>query len=392
MSAAARFVKSHWSSLLSSATAAVVVGFASTILVVIEGARAVGASPAQQASVAAILCYAMAIASFILAARYRMPLVVAWSTPGAVLIATSAMGITFPQAIGAFVFAGVLMALTAVITPLARAIERMPAAIAAAMLAGVLLRYVLGVPLAALASPEYVVPLILAFFALRFFVPMYSVPIVVVLGLVIAAMAGAFNTSVPIAVTPLTFDWPEWNLQAVVSLGIPLYLVTMASQNLPGFAVLRANGYQPPVSGCLMVTGIGSVLAAPFGSHAINMAAITASLVTGPDTHPDPAQRWKFVYAYAPLYAVFGLAAGTFVALLGALPKDLVTAIAGLALFGPLLGGMSAMMKESRDLEPALVTFLTTASGISLFGIGAAFWGLIAGLSLWAIQRTLRRA
>ncbi len=381
----------HWPSLISSATAAVIVGFASTILVVIEGARAVGANPAQQASVAAILCFAMAAASFILAFRARMPIMVAWSTPGAVLLATSAAGITFPQAIGAFVLAGALTVLTALITPLSRAIERMPASIAAAMLAGVLLRYVLGVPTAALGSPALVMPLILAFFALRFVVPMYAVPVIVALGLLIAGLTGAFDQGVTLAVTPLTFDWPEWNPQVLISLGIPLYLVTMASQNLPGFAVLRANGYAPPVSACLLVTGIGSILSAPFGSHAINLAAITASLVAGPDAHPDPAQRWKMIYPYTVLYVVFGLAAGTFVSMLGALPKELVTAIAGLALFSPLMGGISAMMKEPREIEAALVTFLTTASGITLFGIGAAFWGLLAGLILWGAQRYARR-
>ncbi len=382
---------SHWASLFSSAKAAVIVGFASTILVVIEGLRAVGANPEQQASAAAVLCFAMAITSFILAVRYRLPIMVAWSTPGAVLLATSGGGITFPQAIGAFIAAGGLMVLTAVITPLARAIERMPASIAAAMLAGVLLRYVLGVPPAALASPQYVVPLVLAFFALRFVVPMYTVPVIVALGLLLAGLGGSFSGSVTMAVTPLTFDWPEWNLQAVISIGLPLYLVTMASQNLPGFAVLRANGYQPPVSACLLVTGIGSILAAPFGSHAVNLAAITASMVAGPDAHPDPGQRWKMIYPYTVLYVIFGLAAGTFVALLGALPKDLVTAIAGLALFAPLMGGISAMMKQPKEIEAALVTFLTTASGITLFGIGAAFWGLLAGLALWAIQRAARR-
>ena len=381
----------HWPSLISSATAAVIVGFASTILVVIEGARAVGANPAQQASVAAILCFAMAAASFILAFRARMPIMVAWSTPGAVLLATSAAGITFPQAIGAFVLAGALTVLTALITPLSRAIERMPASIAAAMLAGVLLRYVLGVPTAALGSPALVMPLILAFFALRFVVPMYAVPVIVALGLLIAGLTGAFDQGVTLEVTPLTFDWPEWNPQVLISLGIPLYLVTMASQNLPGFAVLRANGYAPPVSACLLVTGIGSILSAPFGSHAINLAAITASLVAGPDAHPDPAQRWKMIYPYTVLYVVFGLAAGTFVSMLGALPKELVTAIAGLALFSPLMGGISAMMKEPREIEAALVTFLTTASGITLFGIGAAFWGLLAGLILWGAQRYARR-
>lgn len=381
----------HWPSLISSATAAVIVGFASTILVVIEGARAVGANPAQQASVAAILCFAMAAASFILAVRARMPIMVAWSTPGAVLLATSAGGITFPQAIGAFVLAGALTVLTALITPLSRAIERMPASIAAAMLAGVLLRYVLWVPTAALGSPALVMPLILAFFALRFVVPMYAVPVIVALGLLIAGLTGAFDQGVTLAVTPLTFDWPEWNPQVLISLGIPLYLVTMASQNLPGFAVLRANGYAPPVSACLLVTGLGSILSAPFGSHAINLAAITASLVAGPDAHPDPARRWKMIYPYTVLYVVFGLAAGTFVSMLGALPKELVTAIAGLALFSPLMGGISAMMKEPREIEAALVTFLTTASGITLFGIGAAFWGLLAGLILWGTQRYARR-
>jgi len=392
MSSEARAYGSHWGSLISSAKAAVIVGFASTILVVIEAARAVGANPAQQASVAAILCFAMAITSFVLAVRYRMPIMVAWSTPGAVLIATSAAGITWQQAIGAYIFAGILMVLTAVITPLARAIERMPASIAAAMLAGVLLRYVLGVPTAALNAPYLVLPLILAYFALRFVIPMYAVPIVVALGLALAAFTGAFSGGLSIALTPLTFDWPEWNVQAMVSLGIPLYLVTMASQNLPGFAVLRANGYQPPVSACLIVTGVGSILAAPFGSHAVNMAAITASMVAGPEAHPDPAQRWKMIYPYTALYIVFGLGAGTFVHMLGALPKELVTGIAGLALFAPLMGGISSMMKEPKDIEAALVTFLTTASGISLFGVGAAFWGLLAGLLLWIVQRQARRA
>lgn len=391
MSAEPQSSSSHWGSLISSAKAAVIVGFASTILVVIEGARAVGANTAQQASVAAVLCIAMAITSFILAVRYRLPIMVAWSTPGAVLIATSAAGITWPQAIGAYIFAGLLMMLTAVITPLARAIERLPATIAAAMLAGVLLRYVLGVPTAALTAPYLVLPLILAYFALRFVIPMYAVPIVVALGMIIAGVTGAFSGGIDLALTPLTFDWPEWNVQALVSLGIPLYLVTMASQNLPGFAVLRANGYQPPVSACLLVTGAGSVLAAPFGSHAINLAAITASMVAGPEAHPDPAQRWKMIYPYTALYIVFGLAAGTFVHMLGALPKELVTAIAGLALFAPLMGSISSMMKEPREVEAALVTFLTTASGITLFGVGAAFWGLLAGLLLWAVQRKARR-
>ena len=382
--------ENHWPSLISAATAAVIVGFASTILVVIEGARAVGATAAQQASVAASLCFAMAATSALLAYRYKQPIMVAWTTPGAVLIATSASGISFPEAIGAFMFAGLLMVITALIKPLSQAINKMPASIAAAMLAGVLLRYVLGVPNAALAMPTLVVPLVLAFFILRLWVPMYTVPVVVLLGLVFAGISGAFSSAIPIGVTPLTFDLPQWNTTAIIGIGLPLYLVTMASQNLPGFAVLRANGYEPPVAACLLVTGLGSILAAPFGTHAVNMAAITAALVAGPDAHPDPQQRWKMIYPYVALYVVFGLAAGTFVALLGHMPKELVTAVAGLALFAPLMGGMAGMVKDQKDIEAALVTFLVTASGISILGVGAAFWGLLAGLLVWAVKRLQR--
>ncbi len=381
----------NWLSLTSAATAAVVVGFASTILVVIEGAKAVGATPTQQASTAAILCFTMALTSFILAFRYKQPIMVAWSTPGSALMATGATGIAFPDAVGAFMVAGALMVLTALIKPLSVAISRLPPALAAAMLAGVLLRYVLGVPSAALDLPVFVVPLIIAFFALRVLVPMFTVPVIVVLGLVFAGLSGSFSGPVHIGVTPLELVWPRWNLQVVIGLGLPLYLVTMASQNLPGFAVLKANGYQPPITACLFVTGLGSVLTAPFGTHAVNMAAITAALVAGPDAHPDPKQRWKMIYPYTLLYVVFGLAAGTFVSLLGAMPKSLVTAIAGLALFSPLMAGLTGMVKDPRDVEAAMVTFLVTASGVTIYGIGAAFWGLLAGLLVWAVKHAQQR-
>jgi benzoate membrane transport protein len=376
----------QWLSLTSAATAAVVVGFASTILVVIEGVKAVGASPTQQASTAAALCFAMAICSFILAVKYKQPIMVAWSTPGSALLATGGAGIAFPDAVGAFMFAGALMVLTALIKPISTAISKMPPSIAAAMLAGVLLRFVLGVPTAAIEMPVFVVPLILAFFALRMLVPMFTVPVVVLLGLVFAALSGSFAGPVHVGITPLEFVWPQWNWQVIVGIGVPLYLVTMASQNLPGFAVLKAHGYAPPVSACLAVTGLGSVLTAPFGTHAVNMAAITAALVAGPDTHPDPTQRWKMIYPYTALYIVFGLAAGTFVSLLGAMPKPLITAIAGLALFAPLMNGVAAMVKDSKTIEAAMVTFLVTASGITILGVGAAFWGLLAGVVVWGAK------
>jgi benzoate membrane transport protein len=379
----------HWFSLTAAAVAAVIVGFASTILVVMEGLRAVGATPSQQASAAASICFAMAITSAILAIRYKQPILVAWSTPGAALMATGVGGIAFPDAVGAFMFAGVLMLLTAFITPISKAIARMPPAIAAAMLAGVLLRFVLGVPTAALEMPVFVIPLVIAFFALRVLVPMYTVPVIVLLGLVFAGLSGGFSTPVHLGITPLEFVAPHFNVQVLIGLGVPLYLVTMASQNLPGFAVLKAHHYEPPVSASLAVTGLGSMIAAFFGTHAVNMAAITAALVAGPDCHPDPQQRWKMIYPYAALYVVFGLAAGTFVSLLSAMPKPLVIAIAGLALFAPLMAGIAGMVKDQKDTEAAVVTFLVTASGITLFGVGAAFWGLLVGLLVWGLKRAL---
>ncbi len=379
--------KSHWISLFSSTLTAVIVGFASTILVIMEAADKVGATPSQKASWAAALCIGMALSSFFLSWRYRMPMITAWSTPGAVLIATSAGGVTYENALGAFVVAGLLMVAAGLVKPLERAIEKIPAPIAAAMLAGVLLHYTLQVPEAALAAPLMVLPLVVVFFGLRMSFPLYAVPVVVVLGIALAAFSGSFRgQDMSFGVTALEWVTPRFDLQTILSIGVPLFLVTMASQNLPGFAVLRASGYQPPVQPALLVTGLTSTIFAPFGSHAVNMAAITASIVTGPDCHPDPNKRWLVAWPYLVLYGLIGLMAASFVHVLGALPKELIKAIAGLALFSPLMGGVTAMMKEPRDIESALLTFLVTASGLSILGVGSAFWGLLAGLVLFGIR------
>ena len=381
---------SGWATLTAASAAAVIIGFASTILIIMQAAQTVGASPAQQASWAAVLCYAMAFTTAILCWRYKMPIITAWSTPGAVLIASSATSITYQSALGAFVVAGVLMVITGLVRPIESAIEKMPPAIAAAMLAGVLVTYVLKVPAASLAAPWLVVPLVILFFTMRIILQLYAVPVITVSGLVIALASGHMGQACCIlGVTPLTFALPKFEWQVIIGLGLPLYLVTMASQNLPGFAVMRAAGYQPPVSGALLTTGAASIIMAPFGGHAVNMAAITASLAVGPDAHPDPAQRWKIMFPYFVMYGFIGLAAASFVQILGALPHELVVAIAGLALFGPLMGGMTAMLKEPKDIEAALVTFLVTASGFSFYGVGAAFWGLCAGLALWGVKKII---
>jgi benzoate membrane transport protein len=384
--------RAGWFSLVSSTLTAVVIGFASTILVVMEAARNAGATPSQQASWAAALCFGMAASTLLLSWRYRMPLMTAWSTPGAVLIATSGPGITYQNALGAFVVAGLLMVVAGLVKPLERAIEKIPAPIAAAMLAGVLLRYTLGVPGAAIAMPLAVLPLIVVYFGLRLSYPLYAVPVVVVAGVAIAGFTGGFSDECcSFGLTTLEWTTPAFDAQTILSIGVPLFLVTMASQNLPGFAVLRANGYHPPVQSAFLVTGATSMAMAPFGSHAINMAAITASIVTGPDCHPDPRKRWLVAWPYLVLYGAIGLMAASFVHVLGALPKELITAIAGLALFSPLMGGITAMMQQPREIESALITFLVTASGLSIAGVGSAFWGLLAGLALFGARHLIQR-
>jgi benzoate membrane transport protein len=379
-------LQDSWFSVTAAAATATIVGFASTILIVMEAARAIGASQGQQASMAAALCFGMAISTLVLSLMHRMPILTAWSTPGAALIATTP-GITYEHALGAFAVAGLLMCLAGLVAPLARAIARIPGAIAAAMLAGVLARYCLGVPAAAVAMPWAVLPLIALYFVLRTLSPLFAVPATVAAGVAAALALGQLGACCALGVSWLTWTTPQFDSSAIIGLGIPLFLVTMASQNLPGFAVLKASGYEPPVKSALWVTGMGSALLAPFGSHAINLAAITASIVTGPDCHPDPAKRWLMAWPYFIFYIIVGALAATCIQILGALPAPLITAIAGLALFGPLLSSAGIMFKLPETVEPAMVTFLVTASGLSIAGVGSAFWGLAAGLAvhLWRV-------
>lgn len=379
-------------STVVTAATTIIVGFVSTIPIVTEAARSLGATPGQTASWVAALCYGMAVTTFILSLIYRMPVITAWSTPGAVLIATSAAasGYGYAESLGAFVFAGLLMCVTALVKPLARLIERIPTPIAAAMLAGVLVRYCLNVPGAIKANPALLLPLALAFLLLRLWKPMLAVPITVVLGIAAAFATGTSVDALPaFAFTTLEWTTPEFHLQTLIGIGLPLYLVSMASQNLPGFAVMRMAGYPPPVSAALGVTGGASVLLAPFGSHAITMAAITAALCSGSDCHPDPKKRWLVAPPYLVMYSALGLVSGSFVALLAALPQPIFTTLAGLALLSPLLGAFQGMAKDANDIDAAAIAFLVTASNVSFFGIGAAFWGLIAGLALHVVKSAI---
>ena len=375
---------------VSSALIASMVGFAGTLALIVAAAQAVGATPAQTVSWITAISLVKALEGGWLSFRYRMPIVTAWSTPGAALIGASA-GIALDAAVGAFVLAGVLIVATALLRPLGRLIERIPMSIAAAMLAGVLLPFVLGAFKAIPQAPALALAMIAAYVLVRPFSPLFAVVIVLAAGI---AVCWAFGLIGPLAhafaAPGLEFVAPRLDWSVLIGLGVPLYLVTMASQNLPGFAVLRASGYTPPVRPALAVTGAGSVASAFFCAHTTNLAAITAALCTGPDVDRDPAQRWPAGIVYALAWLGLAAVGASGAALLAAAPPALIAVAVGLALLGPLVGALGTAMKDETERYPALLAFAVTAAGVSFAGIGAAFWGLAAGLLAHGLEHGLR--
>ncbi|AKI02387.1 benzoate transporter [Hoeflea sp. IMCC20628] len=367
-------------SMISAALVAALVGYGSTIALVLAAAAAVGADASQTASWVAAICFSKAIGSALLSSWKKVPIVLAWSTPGAALIAAST-GVDIHQAVGAFVFAGLLIALTAAIRPLNRAVNAIPTGVASGMLAGVLLPFTMAVALHAANQAALVLPFIAVFLLVRLINPLMAVLAALIAGLVIAfTLGGASFPSTDVDWTSLNFIMPEFNPAVLLGLGVPLYLVTMASQNLPGFAVLRANGYEPPVTEALGVTGILSAFFALFGAHTISMAAITAAICLGDDVHPDKAQRWKVGLIYALVWLLLGLFGPVIVPAILAMPPEIIAVVAGLALIPPLIGALVSAFELPATRFAAAATFAVTASGVAAFGIGAAFWGLLAGL------------
>ena len=373
-------------SIVFSALVAAFVGFAASVAVVISATQAVGATPAQTVSWIAGLAIAQAVAGIALSWRYRMPIICAWSTPGAALIAATS-GIDIAAAVGAFILSALLMMLTAAFKPLGALIERIPMPIAAAMLAGVIFRFVVAVFDEMRVAPGLVLTLLAVFLVARLISPFLGVIAALLAGIALSFAGGLAHWPAGVmAVSDLTWITPRLDLAALLGIGVPLYLVTMAAQNLPGFAVLRAAGYQPPTGASLFVTGLASLLTAPFGSHMVNMAAISASICTGPDTHPDPAQRWKAGIAYGLIYLVIAGIAGLLLALVFAMPKAVIVTVAGLGLVGSLTGALGQAMASDRERFAAVIAFAVAASSFTLFGIGSAFWSLVAGLAVLTLD------
>lgn len=361
----------------------VLVGYTSSAAIVFSAARAAGATPAELASWMWALGLGMGLTCIGLSLRFRVPVVTAWSTPGAALLATSAAGLPMSAAVGAFLVSGVLMVLAGATGLFERSMSRIPVPLASGMLAGVLLRFGMDAFVAVRTQPGLALAMFGAYLLGRRLWPRYAVVGVLGTGVALAAGTGLLGLeAVHLELTRPVFTAPTFTAGAVVGVAIPLFVVTMASQNVPGVAVMRAAGYgATPVSPLVTWTGLTTVALAPFGGYAFNLAAITAALCMGREAHEDPARRYVASVFAGLFYLVLGLFGATVGALFAAFPKELVMAVAGLALVNTIASGLAAATRDDGQREAALITFLVTASGVSLLGVGAAFWGLVAGVA-----------
>jgi benzoate membrane transport protein len=369
----------------------VLVGFTSSAVIVFEAARATGADARGVGSWMLALGVGMGVTCIGLSLRFREPVVTAWSTPGAALLITAVAGIPPAEAVGAFLVSGALITAAGFSGAFERFMSRIPLPLASAMLAGVLLRFGLDAFVAMRTQLALVLAMFAAWLAARRLLPRYAVVAALGVGIAFAGARGLLHLEgVRLALAEPVFTAPALSARAIVGVALPLFVVTMASQNVPGVAVLRASGYGTPVSPLVGWTGAATLALAPFGGYALNLAAITAAICTGREAHEDPAKRYVASVAAGGFYLVVGLFGATVGAVFAAFPRELVLAVAGLALFGTIAGGLATALRDERDREPALVTFLCSASGLTLFGIGAAFWGLVAGVVATLVLRARR--
>ena len=377
-------------SAIAAGFVTVLVGFASSAVIVFQAAQSLGASPEEISSWMWALGLGMGLTCIGLSLRYRMPVVTAWSTPGAAMLIGSVAGLPLSDAIGAFLMSALLIAASGFSGLFERMISRIPASLASGMLAGVLLRF--GID--AFAAMKTQLGMVLTMFAVyllaRRLLPRYAVILTLLVGIAFAAGLGLLRVDgLSLQLAKPVFTTPTFSLAAIVGIALPLFIVTMASQNVPGVAVIRASGYAIPISPVVGWTGLVNLLLAPFGAFALNLAAITAAICMGREAHEDAARRYVAAIAAGVFYVVVGLFGATVAALFAACPKELILAIAGIALLGTIGNSLAAALRDEAEREPALVTFLVTASGLSLAGIGAAFWGLLAGVvTLLVLRRT----
>ena len=385
---AMRFIKDFSVSALVAGFVTVLVGFSSSAIIVFQGARAVGANPAEIASWMWALGWGMGLTCIVLSLRYRLPVVTAWSTPGAAMLTAGAAQVALPEAIGAFVVSAILLMLAGFSGVFERLMDRIPASIGAGMLAGVLLRFGLDAFVALRSEFTLALAMFLAYLLMRRLKPRYAVVVTLLLGTAIAGMRGLISLdALQLTLARPVWTTPVFSIAGLVSIAIPLFIVTMTSQNLPGVAVMRASGVQAPISPVLGWTGVTNVLLAPFGAYALNLAAITAAICMGREAHEEPARRYVAAVCAGAFYCVVGIFGATVAGVFSAFPPALVAVLAGLALLGTIGSGLATAVRDEVDREPAVITFLVTASGVTLAGIGPAFWGLVAGVLALLVLR-----
>ena len=388
--AAAQLAGRHGAAqLVSAGLLTAIVGFASAFPIVLQGLAGVGAGPAQAASGLFALCLVQGLLGMALSLLWRQPISIAWSTPGAALLITAGVPADgFPAAVGAFIAAAALILVAGLWRGFARAVAAIPAGLANAMLAGVLLELCLAPVRAVEAMPGLALPIILAWALAWRFARRYAVPIAVLVTAAIVALATPFPMAALAHLRPAPLPvLPQFSPATMVSIALPLFIVTMASQNVPGLAVLTLNGYRPRVGPIFVSTGLASFVTALLGGHVVNLAAITAALAAGPEAHPNPARRYIAAVVAGASYVLLALLAGFAAAFIAASPPLLIQVVAGLALLGSLASALAASLAREEERLPVILTFVTTASGVSFFGIGAPLWGLVAGGLLLALGR-----
>ena len=361
----------------------VLVGMTSSAILVFQAATVAGASPEDASSWLGALCLGMGIVTIALSLRYRAPILTAWSTPGAALVVAGATGYSLSEIIGAFLFSAALAFLCGTTGIFERLMNRIPIAIASALLAGVLIHFSLDCFVSLQTQPVLIGGMILFYVIGKKLAPRFTMLFVLVAAIAIAAGLDLLHfNDVQFSWTHFKWTQPAFSLRAILSLGLPLFLVTMASQNLTGLTVLKSNDFQTPVSPLITWTGAMNLLTAPFGGFSVNLAAITAAIAMGPEAHPDKQKRYVAGVFSGAIYIAIGLGAGTVTSLFAAFPKQMVFGIAGLALLGTISSSLHKAFDSEKHREAAMITFAIAASGVSLLGMGAAFWALVIGLTV----------
>jgi len=383
MSVGRFFVPAH----ISAGFIAPLVGYTSSAAIIFQAANSTGANDAMVTSWFWALGLGMGLSTIGLSLFFKQPILTAWSTPGAAILVTSLAGVPLAEAIGAFLLCSVLLTLVGLSGWFDRLMAFMPQSIAAAMLAGVLLPFAMHMIMSLESQLALVLTMIMTFFISRVFWPKLAIMVTFLMGIMIAWVQNLIVwQSLSLQISSPIWTTPEWSLSATIGVAIPLFIVTMASQNLPGIVVLRSHGYDAPAAPLITWTGITGLLMAPFGGFAFNLSAIMAAICMGKDVDTDPQQRYRSA-VWAGLFIVAtGIFADSLTGLFNSLPQALVISIAGLALLGTISSSLSTALVRESERIPAMITLITTASGVALWGIGSAFWGLVIGVSALLIQ------